>query len=202
MEQSSSSVIAGIILIVGLAVAFALGIRYIGASVASTALPAPTATVQPTDVVGPTLVATAAPGKGAASPGSHGSVAPPTPTPPPPPTPTPATEVKVVMATGLGAGETALGAARTFPASLTRVYCVATFHKLGLPDSVTFKWKSVDTGALIWQSSPGDVTVPAAEATDVSKAVYFLGGPFGAGRYSCDVWLNGKQAGSAPFVMQ
>jgi hypothetical protein len=201
MQQSSSGIVASIILIVGLAVAFAVGIRYISAGLASTALPAPTATVQPTEVVGPSLSTpsanTRSGGSGAPASG-QGAPATPTVTPLPAPTATPNTGAKVVTSTDVGAGETAVGVTQTFATSVGRVWCVAQFPHLHVGDALSFKWVSRTTNALIFRY---DAPAIAVSSTDVSKAS-FLYGPLSSGRYGCDVLLNSQPVGGATFTVQ
>lgn len=202
MQQSSSGVLVSLIMIVALAAAFALGIRYLGSGLTAAALPAPTATVRAATVVGPS-----GPGPRSGSSGqSGGSRGTPTPlaipTPRPRPTVAPPPQVKVTMATSLGAGETAATPASEFPASLPQVYCVATFRKITPTDQVIVRFMSRDQNIKIWAATQTDFKPPiSVPSTDASRAIY-LSGPFNPGKYSCDVLLNGKMAGSAPYTMR
>ena len=198
MQQSRSGVLVSIILIVGLATAFALGIHYVGAGLASTALPAPTTTPQPTEVVGPTLGSGSKPHGGTPHRTASPTAVPPTPRP----TAVPVPQAKVVMSMNLGPGETAATKTTSFPSGIDKVYCVATFRHIGPSDSVSFRYSNADNGTQIWQSGPGDLLPPIASVERGTSRATFLNGPLNSGKYRCDLLINDKVVDGAPFSVQ
>lgn len=193
--QSNNSVFMSLVLIVLLGVVFAIGIRSLSSGMVSTAQPAPTATAQSVVVVGPT---TSTP---TVQTDAQGHIVVPRPTPTataPRPTATATSTIRVVMTTNHVPDAPPSDVTTVFSSAVVRVWCVGEFPRLLPTDAVSFKWMSRTTSSLIFNYNMTPITSPE---TKTYKAAY-LDGPLSSGKYSCDIWLNGKLAGSAPFTVQ
>lgn len=151
-------------------------------AVTGAAAPAPTATLIPLIERPPTASPT---------PRTHKTATPtPGPTDTPQPSPTPKGPPKVFLTDG----NSGSAPSSTFKVGLYRSYCWV--RNSALPPnttSITFSWYQ-QPNRFIWQYA----VIPSA--TDVSGA-YFNASFLTAGKYRCDVVVNGQIVGSAEFSL-
>lgn len=190
MVYSQIRTLISLLIILAVAALFLWGGAQLLGSVTGSAAPAPTATVPPATEL-PSFGATP---RATATKGGPHKPATPTPSPtntPPPPTATPKGPQKVFMTQT----QSAANPSTTFPVGLDRLYCWV--RTSALPPGATyttFTWNKESPAVFLnnvgVQRYPGDV-----------NGSWF---PFSlqtAGKYRCDVVVNGQQIGSVHFTV-